>query len=309
MKLELTGQQFGHVTAVRRSSTDHRKWIGTCDCSPTIEHEFSGSRLGAGKILHCGCLTVKHGHTSKHSRSPTYKTWQSMLGRCRALKVTLPDGTTFSPRLVSKKWLKFQGFLDDMGERPLNKSLDRVNTLGHYTKSNCRWATRQVQDFNKTNTKMHYADPQNRTMAGSALDWAEWYTERTHIPMTVEDFHYIIKFMTPEQMFCAFSDLSTTLQLRKRVLEEKSKAFKKIWVELGDAPPSQDFIARQLEESGYVEEEDIALDTKLNTPRRWNDGDDLAVESFRRMKEKSASNEIFNGEFEYEVEDTGYVPD
>lgn len=49
---------------------------------------------------------------------------------------------------VCKRWVGkngFMNFLDDMGERPLGKTLDRVDSNSGYKPSNCRWATKEEQ--------------------------------------------------------------------------------------------------------------------------------------------------------------------
>ena len=50
---------------------------------------------------------------------------------------------------VCDRWLKFDNFYADMGDRPLGRSLDRIdNNLGYF-KENCRWATTLEQSRNK----------------------------------------------------------------------------------------------------------------------------------------------------------------
>ncbi|MGB0091706.1 MAG: hypothetical protein WBP81_04135 [Solirubrobacteraceae bacterium] len=50
---------------------------------------------------------------------------------------------------VCDRWLVFERFLADMGERPEGRTLDRVNPDGDYEPSNCRWATSKEQRANQ----------------------------------------------------------------------------------------------------------------------------------------------------------------
>jgi hypothetical protein len=57
---------------------------------------------------------------------------------------------------VCKRWLKYENFLLDMGERPSPAhSLDRIHTAGDYKPSNCKWSTRSEQQKNKTTTRLY----------------------------------------------------------------------------------------------------------------------------------------------------------
>jgi hypothetical protein len=71
---------------------------------------------------------------------------------------------------VCDEWLTFEGFYADMGERPEGTTIDRIDVNGDYEKSNCRWATRVVQDSNRRVTV-------NLTYKGLTLSAAEWNTK------------------------------------------------------------------------------------------------------------------------------------
>jgi len=51
---------------------------------------------------------------------------------------------------VCLRWLEsVENFLADMGERPANTSINRIDVNGNYEPGNCRWATKQEQEANK----------------------------------------------------------------------------------------------------------------------------------------------------------------
>jgi RNA polymerase sigma factor (sigma-70 family) len=92
----------------------------------------------------------KHGHTSDSGKmNPTYLSWTSMKQRCynnkhEAYKKYYGRGIT-----VCDRWRNsFINFLKDMGERPIGKTLDRINNNGNYEPSNCKWSTLKEQARN-----------------------------------------------------------------------------------------------------------------------------------------------------------------
>lgn len=88
-----------------------------------------------------------HGHACTGKRSGTYISWQSMLRRVRN-----PDaaGARYYRHVtVCERWLLFDNFLEDMGERPENCTLDRIDPSGNYEPSNCRWTDWSTQIRNR----------------------------------------------------------------------------------------------------------------------------------------------------------------
>jgi len=92
----------------------------------------------------------QHGHAS-HRRgiSPTWRSWRSMINRCRNPRSDGYAGYGGRGILVCDRWSEFENFLADMGERPEDMTLDRMDNDGNYEPGNCRWATRSEQQRNK----------------------------------------------------------------------------------------------------------------------------------------------------------------
>lgn len=105
-----------------------------------------------------------HGHTTKTTMSPTYRSWHMMHVRCRSEPRYLTRGTSICP-----EWSAFENFLADMGERPAGTTLDRIDNAGHYEPVNCRWATRKVQQRNRSTNNLITLDGETKCLQ----EWAD----------------------------------------------------------------------------------------------------------------------------------------
>lgn len=116
--------------------------------------------IQTGATKSCGCYNkqvakktnYKHGHSVRKLTSKTYETWQNMIQRCYNSNTT--DYKDYGGRgiKVCKRWHKFENFLEDMGERPDNLTIERTNNELGYSKDNCIWTGRFSQSINKRTT-------------------------------------------------------------------------------------------------------------------------------------------------------------
>lgn len=81
-------------------------------------------------------------------------TWVAMLARCtnpKATKYPLYGGRGIA---VCERWLKFENFLADMGERPTGRTIDRKDNDSNYEPGNCQWSTAKEQANNRRPRKI-----------------------------------------------------------------------------------------------------------------------------------------------------------
>lgn len=173
--LDLVGMTFGRLTVISREPRPprgdgvHSFWLCQCTCGNTKSVRMTALRSGRTKS--CGCLQKSAHITHGMSKTPEFRTWMQMLGRCYLS--THKQFSDYGGRgiIVSDEWRQsFETFYRDMGPRPSAKhSLDRRNNDDGYSRTNCRWATIREQQRNRRSTRFLTHDDKTLSVA----EWAE----------------------------------------------------------------------------------------------------------------------------------------
>lgn len=165
----------------KRKTGSVYEWWGLFKC--TCGNEFTANiyRVKTGVTKSCGCrkrttgLTnnKKHGQAKDSGRTREYITWESMKQRCLNPKCKAFANYGGRGIKVCDKWQNsFESFFMDMGIKPSNASLERIDVNGDYTPENCRWASVKEQSRNKRNTRWIKAFGQTKSLP----QWCEEYS-------------------------------------------------------------------------------------------------------------------------------------
>lgn len=165
-----SGMIFGDYLVIGFSHKTERNlnyWFCRCKCGNLkciAATQLTRKERPARQCSSCSRSTHGKSHTRVH------KIWEGMIARCN--KEDHKSYSRYGARGISvcQRWMKFENFLEDMGEPPTSKhTLERIDNDKNYEKENCEWKTMTEQNRNKsTNHKLTY---KGQTMCIS--EWAE----------------------------------------------------------------------------------------------------------------------------------------
>lgn len=159
-------KKFDRLLVIELDHTDakyQKYWLCACDCgNKTVVRQ---DKLTSGAKRSCGCLMTSYRKelqvtATTEARRYTRNSYKAMISRCYresmgsykkygAKGITVCDRWRFGDG-INNGWTCF--FID-MGPRPKNMSIDRIDSSRGYSPDNCRWATVVEQNTNRTYAK------------------------------------------------------------------------------------------------------------------------------------------------------------
>lgn len=163
--LDLTGSSFGSLRVLGRCENIGPHTAFACECKCGNKVKVRSQSLTKGDTKSCGCARAKAmaEQKTKHGMfySRPYKSWAAMRQRCsneKNIGYRYYGGRGIS---VCEGFTDFSFFIECVGDRPPETSLDRIDNNGNYScgkceecktknwKLNCRWADAKTQRSNR----------------------------------------------------------------------------------------------------------------------------------------------------------------
>lgn len=166
---DLTGERFGRLLVEGTSGYNkHHQLYWKCECECGKYKEVLGSSLRNGMTQSCGCLqkeaaskiNYKHGM----AKTPIFNIWWSMMQRCYDKNSQAYNRYGGRGINVCNQWQQFEGFYADMGDKPKDMSLDRIDNNGDYSPENVKWATAKDQANNRKSNVVLEHNGKKQTM-------------------------------------------------------------------------------------------------------------------------------------------------
>ena len=156
------GNRYGRWVVVKKEGQNKRKaalWTCVCECGNI--KIVAGTYLRNGSSKSCGCLRKEKAAENGRiactvhglSHHPLYSTWAALMGRCYNKNIKHFQDYGGRGIRVYKSWHDIENFINwvekNLGPRPENYTLDRINNNGSYEPGNLRWADAKTQSRNQ----------------------------------------------------------------------------------------------------------------------------------------------------------------
>ena len=156
---DLSKEKFGMLQPIKISKgpTETIKcytWLCKCDCGNEVELSLANLTAKSEKHLHCVCIAKNKLNESKRLRSDkAYGSWKKMLARAGTNR-SEEYKDYYSDVTVCKEWDpalggSYENFYKDMGSRPEDYTLNRINSCKIYSKETCEWTSLSNQSFDQ----------------------------------------------------------------------------------------------------------------------------------------------------------------
>lgn len=207
----LIGQTFKDATVtgiLDQPKNDKRPIIVSCVCKCGTTYTTTASSLTNGSVGKCLCHSMEfilHGSakirmTEFHPRqthTPGFWSWFQARERCHNPNNNkFPDYGRRGIQMCPQWRESFEQFLKDMGEKPKDMTLDRIDPNGNYSPENCRWADIKTQANNKRRTIFLEYNNQKKSLSEWAdilkMEYKELYklhTKGVTIKQVIENTH------------------------------------------------------------------------------------------------------------------------
>jgi len=183
----IIGKKYGRLTIIsdsgkRYPSSGDVIWECLCECGNSVFLPTGRITTTTRSTKSCGCLAKElnklprpnikistHGASRKGVLTGAFKSWLAMRRRCTDPKYKDYKHYKKNNINIDPTWEDFSNFLNDMGERPDNMTLERIDNKKGYNKKNCIWANRKTQGNNTSRNRIIEFNGKKQTLQA----WAD----------------------------------------------------------------------------------------------------------------------------------------